>query len=978
LFQPNGVIAWPIRLLIFFGTLLIGITISSAVILIFNVRNRALVDNERELKNIALILAEQTDRAFQALELVQTSVIENIKARDINSSEDYEQKMSGHDIHIILKNKISGLVHVDAVTMINANGKLINFSRYWPIPSVNVADRDYFRALQSDRSLSSFVSEPVRNRGSGTWTIYLARKVVDHQGNFIGLVLGAIELEYFEKLFGAIVINPQSSISLFRRDGMLLARYPHVDGVVGRQYGSNAMFRTSLVHADRGVGRQAGVIDGKARLIASHAVPHFPIVISATTTIDAALADWQREVKILAGSGALIALLIGVVIVLIARPLLRGQERSQQALRRQKVQLDTALNNMHQGLLMFDLEGRLILHNKRFLQMYDLISLEAGYTLSDILRLRKKAGNFDGDPEQYADRVLNEIGKLAKSPNSISVVDEDSFYVQERELSDGRTISIINRTVPGVGWVSTHEDVTEQRRAERERDRNQAFLDLVIENVPTIIVVKDPRDLRYVLINQAGEEYYGIARDKMIGKTVHEVLPKETADYITKLERELLRGDRRISVNEHTLETPGNGTRVAKSTKLLVFDGREKPEYLLSVIEDITEQRTVERQLLQAQKMEAIGNLTGGLAHDFNNLLTVIIGNLDLLQEEIIDNVSVQQKIELILQASTHGAELTRQMLAFSRRQSLHPCRINLNELVRKTTRLLRRTLGESIAINLRLEDNLWPVHADAAQLEAVLLNIAINARDAMPEGGSLVIETHKAHLDDDCAADHLEVISGDYIVIEITDTGTGMSSEVLSRVFDPFFTTKGPDKGSGLGLSMAYGFIKQSRGHISVYSELGKGTTFKLYLPSAGNSEADLPVTSASEELSKVASSEVVLVVDDNSEVRSTAVKLLKEFGYQVLEASNGRIALEMLDAAPRVDLLFTDLIMPGGMDGKELANQAQSERPNLKVLFTSGFPGAALTNGAALDVDAPFLSKPYRKHDLAKAVGNILGQSW
>jgi PAS domain S-box-containing protein len=974
LVQPRVARSWPITLLILFGVLLIGLTISSTAILVSNFRARALADNERELKNITLILAEQIDRAFHSVELIQISVIERIQAQGIISSSDYEQKMSSHDTHLMLRDKISGAPHVDAVTMISAEGKLINFSRYWPIPDVNVSDRDYFKALKSDPNLFSFISEPVRNRGTGTWTIYIARKVIGSNGDFVGLVLVAMELHYFEKLFGTIALNPSGSISLFRRDGVLLARHPRVD-VVARSYGTSAIFVKLLADSDRGVGRQVSVIDGKDRLIAAHAVPHYPVVVAATTTIAAALAGWQTEAKILIGSGALVAILISVVILLITRPLLRGHKRSHEDIHRQKIQLDTALNNMHQGLLMFDSRGELVLHNQRFLKMYGLSSeaIKPGDSLLDVLRLRKIVENCPGDADQCADGLLNEI-ELGGNPQAIDDANERNAQTREVELPDGRIISITNQVMPGIGWVSTHDDVTQWRLAERERDRNQAFLDLVIENVPAVIVVKDPEDFRYILINRAGEEYYGVSRERMIGKTAHDVFPKEVADYIIGLDEKLLQSGHKVITNEHTLETPGHGTRTAISTKLSVFGGQGKPQYLLSVIEDMTEQRAIEHQLQQAQKMEAIGNLTGGLAHDFNNLLTVIIGNLDLLQDDISNNAPAQQKVDLILEASSHGADLTRQMLAFSRRQPLRPRHIDLNELVNKTSRLLMRTIGENIAVDLRMGVDLWPVLVDESQLEAALLNIAINARDAMPDGGTLIIETRKTHFDEGYAVLHPEVTPGDHVLIEISDTGTGMSSEVLARIFEPFFTTKTPDKGSGLGLSMAYGFIKQSRGHISVCSELGKGTTFRLYLPSAEKIDTELKAASVTEVTLGRASGEVILAVDDNSAVRTTTAKQLRDLGYQVLEAENAQSALDTLDAVPRIDLLFTDVVMPGGVDGKELAKRARKKRPNLKVLFTSGFPGAALANCAEINLDAPLLSKPYRKHDLARAVSDIL----
>jgi CheY-like chemotaxis protein len=372
--------------------------------------------------------------------------------------------------------------------------------------------------------------------------------------------------------------------------------------------------------------------------------------------------------------------------------------------------------------------------------------------------------------------------------------------------------------------------------------------------------------------------------------------------------------------------------------------------------------------------MEAIGNLTGGVAHDFNNLLTIIIGNLDLLQEDVAGNPAAEQKIETILQASERGTDLTRLMLAFSRRQPLQPKSVDVNGLIRSTTRLLNRTLGEDIAIALRPGADVEPALVDEPQLETALLNIAINARDAMPEGGTLTIATCNAELDADYVTHHPGVAPGDYVQIEITDTGVGMPPDVVARVFEPFFTTKAPGKGTGLGLSMVYGFMKQSGGHICVYSEVGHGTVFKLFLPLARPADSRSQPLEQAGQTAKHSGDAVILAVDDNPNVRATVVMQLQGLGYRVREADSAHRALEILDSADRIDLLFTDMIMPGGLNGKELATKARSKRPDLKVLFTSGFPGQSTGPETRFGDTDVLLSKPYRKRDLAKAVEEVL----
>jgi signal transduction histidine kinase len=381
--------------------------------------------------------------------------------------------------------------------------------------------------------------------------------------------------------------------------------------------------------------------------------------------------------------------------------------------------------------------------------------------------------------------------------------------------------------------------------------------------------------------------------------------------------------------------------------------------------------RETEQRFVQAQKMEAVGSLTSGLAHDFNNLLGIIIANLDLLQPLTAAMPEADDYVEEALGAALRGADLTQRLLAFARKQPLLPERVALNELIRGLAKLLQRTLGEQIEVQLKLDPELWHVTVDPFQLEAAITNLSTNARDAMPRGGRITIATKNHHLDRDYAAQHAEVEPGDYAMIELSDTGTGISPDLLSRIFEPFFTTKERGKGTGLGLSMVFGFIKQSGGHVSVYSELTKGTTFRLYLPRSLRT-IDGPRRAAITQPTR-GGTETVLVVDDNIKIRQVVFKQLAQLGYRVLVGENAPAAIAILDGPETIHLLFSDIIMPGGMDGFDLARAAAKRRPEIKVLLTSGFP-EGFGDAAKTVPGCRLLTKPYRRADLARILRDLL----
>jgi PAS domain S-box-containing protein len=389
------------------------------------------------------------------------------------------------------------------------------------------------------------------------------------------------------------------------------------------------------------------------------------------------------------------------------------------------------------------------------------------------------------------------------------------------------------------------------------------------------------------------------------------------------------------------------------------------------VFHDITAARETERKLHQSQKLDAIGKLTGGIAHDFNNMLTVIVGTTEILVADLGDKPELQAVAALISQAADRCSELIRHLLAFARKQPLQPCNVDINASLFDIARLLRPTLGEHIQVDSILEKGAPTALIDPSQLASALLNLAINARDAMPNGGKLTLETANVVLDAGYARNHADVRPGAYVMIAVSDTGTGMSAEMCEKVFEPFFTTKEVGKGTGLGLSMVYGFVKQSGGHINIYSEEGHGTSIKLYLPAASGS-ADVPVAAA---VPARGAGETILVVEDDALVRGFVIAQFHSLGYRTAAVDDGRAALEYVDSGQPFDLLFTDVVMPGGMTGRQLADKVSRRQPGTKVLYTSGYTENAIVHHGRVDQDVMLLSKPYRKSELAGMVRLALG---
>lgn len=505
------------------------------------------------------------------------------------------------------------------------------------------------------------------------------------------------------------------------------------------------------------------------------------------------------------------------------------------------------------------------------------------------------------------------------------------------------------------------------RGVEDPRNRDSVRLQAVVNTAVDGIILIDAQGV-IIMFNPACERLFGYRDEEVIGKNV-KVLMTETfqMEHDRYIDNYITTGHRKVIGIGRQVE----GRRKDGSVfpmDLSVGESREDGErFFVGIIHDVTGRRRTQEQLAQAQKMESIGQLSGGIAHDFNNLLTVIIGNAEALGRRLGGQTELQQLCDAIFAAGERGAELTRHLLAFSRRQVLQPVAVDCVELLQDMQRLLERTLRDDIELTMTAPAGVAWALADRAQLESAILNLALNAQDAMPRGGELMISARVTHLD------HSDIVAGDYLQIDVSDTGIGMSEDVVARAFEPFFTTKEVGRGSGLGLSMVYGFVRQSSGHVEIISAPDKGATVRLYLPIAPAGVRRHRREGRGERREPPRGTEHVLVVEDDGHVRAYVVGLLTRLGYKVLTATNGEQALRLLEAGAEADLLFTDIVMPG-ISGFELAERAKVVLPGLRVLFTSGYPLDSLEESGHAPIGAEILMKPYRKIELATRLREVL----
>lgn len=621
--------------------------------------------------------------------------------------------------------------------------------------------------------------------------------------------------------------------------------------------------------------------------------------------------------------------------------------------------LRDAIEALSEGFVLFDSNDRLVLHNDKYKELFGSVAhlLTPGVPFTTLLQAQLDAGILDLKPDEIESYIANRLAERRKGT--------DGKY---QYFADGRIVRLSERRTRDGGIVSIRTDVTQLERARIAAEESQQRVRAIAESLPLPLLITRKSDSVVLYANPQVEKVLGVAAKDIVGQPSRNYYwdPAVRDERTKQFDVDGFVPDMRVDVRRAN----GEKATVDVSSRIIRYDGEEA---IVGTLMDVTERLALEEQLHQAQKMQAVGELTGGVAHDFNNLLAAILSSAEMLQAGIVTDAETTAKLlDTIVRASERGAGLTRQLLAFSRRQTLTPETVDLSSLVDDMGELLRRTLGEGVDIEVRKAPALWSCLADPSQLENAILNLAINARDAMPSGGCVKIDVENV---DEAAASAMpfDLDSGDYVVLSVSDTGTGMPPSIAERAFDPFFTTKSVGEGTGLGLSMVYGFAKQSGGHATIDSAPGRGTTINIFLPRARTAPTVLSTVSDG---SQMDGQETVLVLEDDADVRAAAVAMLRSLGYRVHQAGTGEEALALLQCDIHIDLLLSDVVLPGGLSGPDVARQAKASRPDLKTVFMSGYPDKIVGASDALLHEGELLQKPFRRQALAARLRETLDE--
>lgn len=992
------------RRLVLIANLIASLAIAVVItVQVLGDRDGIVADARSDVKIVRDAMSEHARQTLAAVSLSLSSIAEDIDSTRLGSAE----------THRMLVTRQETLAPTFAMFMLDEDGYLAATSRTQTPEPVDFSAETMFTAHRDDPSRGLVITPPRKGRvgyAEDRWMVAVSRRLNHPDGSFAGIVAAAMSLRYLNEIYDALRMGQDGVVGLSKDDGTVLTRSPFNEDVVGRVLTDTKLYRELLPAADRGVYRAEFVTDGVDRIIAYGRVPDFPVVVYAGVSVGERLAGWRQRALIDAVIGLFAILVMGSFSIVLLRRLderQREQETRVGQLRKlteistavlESPDVATALQRateMARDLVPCHQVATSLTEDSSMAQAIQTVSLSGKYAAwrdydeqpdgSGIYRevcetnkpMRLTQAELERHPDWMgfgaaSDQHPPMRGWLAvplmdaegKNLGLVQLSDRESgeFTAEDEalmvELAHATSVAIQKlKMADGLRKAAT---TAERHRSEAEKARSE--IESILTSIRDAVYALD-NEWRFTFLNPRAEEYLERKTEDLIGRSIWEEFPETEG---TILDKEYHRArDENLDVEFQFYYPP-----LQRWFEVRAFpqDGGGLTVYF----QDVSNYVAQEEQLRQAQKMEAVGQLTGGVAHDFNNLLTVILGNAEVVLDSLDKDDPNHRLVSIIENTAERGGELTQRLLAFSRRQPLDPKAVDVNALLGELEPLLARTLGEQYEIRFFREDGIAKAVVDPGQLQNAIVNLAINARDAMPGGGDLTIETAEVRLDGEYVDTHIEAAPGHYVVIAVGDNGVGMSPEVRSRVFEPFFTTKEVGAGTGLGLSMVYGFIRQSNGHINIYSEPGEGTTVKLYLPCTRNWEPVEPDAGASDAGRR--GSERILVVEDDMLVREITISALTSLGYDVKAVADGPAALAVLEDDGNFDLLLCDVILGSGMNGREVAEAAQEILPGLKVLYMSGYTENAIFHHGRLDAGARLLMKPFRRDDLAKKVREAL----
>src|SRR6266567_3434074 len=570
----------PVLWLTVCGGLLVAAIFAGTIMMIGEFRERALINSERELENTILLLTRHFDQQFEDSDTIAADVITRLHVSGIATSEVFRDWISSSEAHEILRSKAGVLSYLGDISVYDSNGQIINWSRPLPVPNLNISERAYFKTFKSDPKSADILTEVVHSLLNSNLNTIIAHRLTGDNGVFLGVMTRRINPANYEKFFASLALGTGAAISMFHSDGTLMARYPHVDQMVGQKFKSAPLLQRVLSRGGQQTLRVKSPIDDMDRLGSAANLSRFPIVVVATNSVSAALADWRAQTRFLVTAAVLSASVIALILFLIVRQIRRQSRDAQQRLEAERLRLDTALNNMIQGLVMYDASARIVTVNQRYIDMFKLSPeiVKPGCHFQDLIQHRKDRGSFAGDVDEFCSTILGNIAR--------GEVDHSTM-----QCPNGRTFLAISRPLAHNGWIATIEDITERRKLEQERDRNYAFLSQIIDHIPSQITVKDVRDRSYLLVNRVAESQFGIPRDLIIGKTAFDIFPRAAAEIVTADDEKTLQSADGFFKDEHLWESQPNGRQYITSKRLGIRNQAGEPSYIVNVVEDVTERR---------------------------------------------------------------------------------------------------------------------------------------------------------------------------------------------------------------------------------------------------------------------------------------------------------------------------------------------------------------------------------------------------